>query len=142
MQDHTTQTQTAHAQQLPSTTSHPQGQQLPQRGGRLYTNVALTAIAGLLAIQVLAPGAGSQLVPESPRAYGQVGTQMAAAVDEPQRQSVDGTLVSAGEQRKQMIAELRGISQRMERLESAVRGTLTTKVVELPAGFQKSDDKK
>ena len=109
-------------------------------GGRTYTNVALTAIALMLGVQVFAPGAAQTLVPQGASAFAQVAEVKADT--EPERPgSLDNTLISAGEQRKVMITELRNISQRLERLETAVKGTLTAKVIEMPASA-KSDDKR
>jgi len=109
-------------------------------GGRTYTNVGLTAIAAMLGIQVFAPGAAQMLVPQQASALAQV-TDVKAGDDSQRPAALDNTLISAGEQRKVMIAELRTISQRLERVEMAVKGTITAKVIEMPASA-KSDDKR
>lgn len=79
-----------------------------------YTQAVLTVIAGLLGVNVLSqPGA---LAPAPAFA-----------------QSGDEGLVSAAEQRKVMIAELRSLSSRIERLEGAVARGVNVKVIDMPA---------
>lgn len=84
------------------------------RGQRRYTNAALTAIAVLLGVNALNQ---SGLSPVS-SAYAQQGE--------------DG-LVSAAEQRKVMISEIRQLSGRIERLESVISRGVNVKVLEMPA---------
>lgn len=83
--------------------------------GRTYTNVALTGIAVLLGVLALRPPVGSV-------AYGQPGVSAS---------SDDGKgLASAIEQRKQMIAELKNLSKRLEKVESVLAKGI--KVTEMP----------
>jgi hypothetical protein len=97
---------------------------------RTYTNVALTAIAGLLAVlvvdRVTPPTAAAQ--PSTVR--NQPGAVFAAA---PAGDDGDSAgLANALEQRKQMIGELRAISGRLDRIEGALRGGINVKVVDMP----------
>lgn len=50
--------------------------------------------------------------------------------------------ISAGEQRKTMIAELRAISSRLERVESALARGINVKVTSMPAGTRDDKDAK
>ena len=87
-----------------------------------YLNGILTVIAVLLALQLVdrqvgltAPSpASAQVQPEDPATSAQ-------------------SLVSASEQRKQMIAELRRIAGRIERIESKISAGLSVRVTEMPA---------
>ncbi len=90
-------------------------------GARTYTNAMLTVIAILLGVAVLDRAATDPVVA---RAHAQPGA--ATATD-------DSTgLVSAAEQRKIMIAELRQISNRLDKLDGAMSRVLNVKVVEMP----------
>ena len=109
-------------------------------GGRTYTNVALTAIAAMLGIQIFAPSAAQMLVPQLASAHAQV-AEVKGSDDAERPAALDNTLISASEQRKVMIAELRTISHRLERVEMAVKGTITARVIEMPASA-KSDEKR
>lgn len=82
--------------------------------GRTYTNVALTVIAVLLGVNVLKPPAGAEAM-----------AQPAA-----NSASDDKGMASAIEQRKQMIAELKNLSKRVEKIESIL--TKGIKVSEMP----------
>jgi hypothetical protein len=93
-----------------------EGQTMRRNG---YLNGVLTVIAVLLGLLVLdaRPGAGP-----------------AAARAQSEDQPGEGAgLISAGEQRKQMIAELRRISARLERLDARLNAVLNVKVTEMPA---------
>lgn len=95
---------------------------------RTYTNVALTAIAGLLAVicvDRVTPAAASAQ-PGSVRNY-----SGAAGPDDPVGDT-GGGLSNALEQRKQIIAELRGITGRLDRIEGALRGGINVKVTDMP----------
>lgn len=96
----------------------------PAPASRTYTNVILTVIAGLLAGMVLARPDGTV-----PAANAQGTVQPEAT--EPPSEDVAGR-ISAAEQRKVMIAELRNISARLERLESAMSRVVNVKVVDMP----------
>lgn len=90
---------------------------------RTYTNIVLTAIACLLVALVI--GSRGPLLTRD--AVAQVGGSL-----EPVRMDDQG-LISAAEQRKMMIAELKTIASRMERIESHMAKGLTVKVSEMPA---------
>lgn len=92
---------------------------------RTYTNVVLTVIAGLLALMVLAR-------PDAP-AVSTASAQNAAQPEmaDPPGEDAAGR-ISAAEQRKVMIAELRNIGARLERLESSLSRVVNVKVVDMP----------
>jgi len=92
------------------------------RPNRSYTNVILTVIAGLLGVIAFERGAD----PVTPVALAQV-----AGDDEPSREDPTGR-ISAAEQRKIMISELKNLGARIERLESMIAKGLTVKVTEMP----------
>jgi hypothetical protein len=90
-----------------------------------YTNGVLTVIAGLLALNLFfSPGNTPEVLP--------------AARAQPVTEPVDeGTgLVSASEQRKVIIAELRRLGSKMDRLEAKLNSGLNVKVTEMPAAKQ------
>jgi hypothetical protein len=83
-----------------------------------YQNAALTAIAALLGLN-LVNGGGI--------------TAPSAASAQPENEGMGG-LISAGEQRKVIIAELRGIGGRLDRIESKLAaGGVSVKVTDMPA---------
>jgi len=86
---------------------------------RLCTNVALTVIAGFLAINTLGVREGSWL------------SQAQAQASVPPDDDESGR-ISAAEQRKQIINELRALSVRLERLETQLNRGLSVKVTEMP----------
>lgn len=92
-------------------------------GRTAYLNVVLTVIAVLLGLLVL-DGRAGRTGPADARAQG-------AQPDDPAATSQ--SLVSASEQRKQMIAELRRIASRVERVESKLASGISVKVTEMPA---------
>ena len=96
----------------------------PGRQPRLYGNVVLTAIAALLGVIAFDPlrsGAGPSL---SAPAQAQ-----SARIDEPDE---GAGRISAAEQRKVMIAELRTLSSRLERVEAVLQKGLNVRVTEMP----------
>lgn len=93
-----------------------------------YTNGVLTVIAGLLALNLVSGGADAPGV--LPEAQAQPG---AGPTD-----SGSG-LISASEQRKVMIAELRRLTSKMDRLEAKLNSGLSVKVTEMPAVKQAED---
>lgn len=95
---------------------------------RLYTNAVLTVIAGVLVLNWLATP--SDLLG---KAHAQPADDMELATDDPSGR------ISAAEQRKQMIQELRGLSARMERIESALTRGINVKVTDMPAMKQAAD---
>ncbi len=92
----------------------------PNRPNRSYTNVMLTVIAGLLG--VIAFDRAS--VDLTSRANAQ-------PVEDVQPEDPTGR-VSAAEQRKVMITELRNISVRLDRVEAALSRGISVKVVDMP----------
>lgn len=103
--------------------------------GRLgYQNAVLTAIAVLLGVGLIERGAGT----------GSSLTEPAGAMaQEPQ----DGGLTNKLEQNKQIIAELRAINGRLERIEAKLAGRVDVRVTDMPPikmapeGRQKNDPK-
>jgi hypothetical protein len=88
---------------------------------RSYANAALTVIAlflGVIAVDRVtasAPVAGAQ-----------------QRAGQPSSEPTEGGMISAQEQRKQMIAELRGMSQRLDRIEGTLSKGISVKVTEMP----------
>jgi hypothetical protein len=80
-----------------------------------YQNAVLTAIAVLLALGLVDRQSGGRML------------EPAAASAQP-----EGGLSNALEQRKQMIAELRAMSGRLERIESKISGGLDVRVKDMP----------
>lgn len=97
-----------------------------QSGGVDATKVLLTAIALMLGVLVMDRIDG--------RGVEGRGTPAMASSEQPES---TGTLISAGEQRKQMIAELRVISQRMDALDRRLSKPLPVKVLEMPTQKEK-----
>jgi hypothetical protein len=97
-------------------TSNNNGQGNTQDRQRRYTNAVLTVVACLLGVNVLSQSGMSP-----------VSTALA-------QQSGGGEegLVSAAEQRKVIIGELRQMSARLERMESAMSKGLNVKVIDMP----------
>ena len=93
-----------------------------------YTNAALTVIAVMLTLLVGERFASKSVVG---------GTAEAAPADE-----ATAGLVSAGEQRKQMIAELRSMNARIDKLTSSIKNPMPVKVTEMPPGFAMPRDQK
>ena len=84
-----------------------------------YQNIILSCIAGLLALGMVERHAGSGDV---------LGTSALAQSGQPDA----GGIISAAEQRKQIIAELRTMNSRLERIESKLNSGLSVKVTEMP----------
>jgi hypothetical protein len=95
--------------------------QRPSRSRGGYTNVVLTLIAGLLALHIA--GGGDRAAVGGPL---DVGSAMAQADGEAQ-------MPNAFAQRKEIIAELRQMNGRLERLESRMAQGLSVKVTDMPA---------
>jgi hypothetical protein len=89
--------------------------------GRLYTNTLLTLMAGFVLAMMLDRGQGSLMSV----ADAQHASQPAAGGD-------DNGLVSAAEQRKVMIAELRSLNSRMEHMEAVLAKPMSVKVIDMP----------
>lgn len=96
---------------------------------RTYTNVALTVIAGLLAVIVV-----DRVTPSAASAQPATVRNVPGAVTVVDQAPVEtsGGLANAIEQRKQMITELHSISQRLDRIESVMRTGLSVKVTDMP----------
>lgn len=84
-----------------------------------YQNAALTAIAVLLAVGLMDRRPGGEF------------TSLPAA--HAQSQPDQGGMTNALEQRKIMIAELRSISARLDRIESKLSAGINVKVTSMPA---------
>jgi hypothetical protein len=124
----------------PTMNTNPAASNTPTRSQRMFTNTILTLIAALLLAMMLDHGQGS-LIP------------LADAQHQTQPRSSGGGddgeegRVSAAEQRKVMIAELRNLSARMEHMEAVLSKPLTVKVTEMPPvqisdKGEKKDDRK
>jgi hypothetical protein len=83
-----------------------------------YQNAVLTAIATLLGLGLL-ERAGTTSLTTPPAAMAQ-------------EQPESGGLTNALEQRKQIIAELRAMNGRLERIEGRLAGRLEVKVTDMP----------
>jgi hypothetical protein len=86
--------------------------------GRGYQNAVLTVIAALLAVNVVDRQWGV-LAPSAAEAQ-------VAGSQEP------GGMSNALEQRKQMIAELRQLTSRLERLDARLTSGISVKVTDMP----------
>ncbi|HYF13499.1 MAG TPA: hypothetical protein VD971_00350 [Phycisphaerales bacterium] len=95
---------------------------------RAFTNGVLTTIAGLLAFNVYTQSSRSGGVTGEAFAQGSVGV-----VGEAQPSDDAKGLVSAADQRKSMINELRELNARLERMESVMERGLNVKVTSMPA---------
>ena len=84
-----------------------------------YQNIILSCIAGLLALGMVERHAGSGDV---------LGTSALAQSGQPDA----GGIISTAEQRKQIIAELRTMNSRLERIESKLNSGLSVKVTDMP----------
>ncbi len=106
--------------------------------GRTYTNLALTVIAGLLAINTFdhARGgfAGEALAQPTTVRNVPAGASPSGAVAPTNDEDASGR-TNPTDQRKQMITELRSIGSRLDRVEAVLRSGLSVKVTELPPGF-------
>jgi hypothetical protein len=92
-----------------------------------YQNAVLSAIAVLLALGLIDRRSGGELA-SLPAAHAQ--------------QPDQGGMMNALEQRKVMIAELRNISSRLERLEAKLNAGLNVKVTSMPAAPNAANDAK
>ena len=89
--------------------------QSAQPGQRRYTNAILTVVACLLGVNAL----------------NQAGVSFVSTAQAQLSGGEEG-MVSAAEQRKVMIAELRQMSSRLERMESTMAKGLSVKVIDMP----------
>lgn len=106
--------------------------------GRTYTNLALTVIAGLLAINVLdraRPSSMESLALAQPTTVRNVPGATPSSQVTPVNEDDTNGRTNAAEQRKQIINELRALGTRMDRMEGVMRSGLSVKVTELPPGF-------
>lgn len=106
--------------------------------GRTYTNLALTVIAGLLAINVLdraRPAAIESVALAQPTTVRNVPGATPSSVVPPFNEDDASGRINPTEQRKQIITELRALGTRLDRLEGVMRSGLSVKVTELPANF-------
>lgn len=100
----------------------------PSKRG-MYLNMALTANALLLGL----------LVVGGPRAGESSPLESAANAAQPADER--SGLVSAAEQRKEMISELKNLSARVASMEKAIKGPIAVKVVEMPKDTSKDNAK-
>jgi len=86
---------------------------------RTFTSVAITATACVLALTMVSEGDENANV------------EAVAAAQQPSDDGEQGR-ISAAEQRKQIIAELKAVQTRMERLESLIAKGISVRVTEMP----------
>lgn len=86
-----------------------------------YRNGVLTLIALLLGVMVLGQGAGPS----------EAGAQVAHAGGDPTRPE-GGGLISAAEQRKHILSEMRAMRAQMDAIQSTLSKGLSVKVTEMP----------
>ena len=91
-----------------------------------YTNGVLTVIAAALALNVAVN-------------LGSTGALTAAAEAQPQTGPLTG-LINPEEQRNVIIAELRRLGTRLERIEAKLNAGLSVKVTEMPAVKREQDN--
>lgn len=94
-----------------------------------YRNGVLTVIALLLGVMALGQGAGP-----SP-----AGAQVSHAGADPTRPE-GGGLISAAEQRKMILSEMRAMRKQMDSIQSALGKGLSVKVTEMPEIRLPKDD--
>ena len=87
---------------------------------RGYSNLMLTAIAALLALNLADRATGPDGSIASVASTAQAGPPQA------------GELVSAAQQRKMIISEIKSLSDRVDRLDKAIRAGINVKVTEMP----------
>lgn len=90
---------------------------------RGYSNLMLTVIAALLALNLV------------DRATSTEGGGSVASMAQPahaQSAQPGGELVSAAQQRKMMIAEIKSLGERIDRLDKTMRSGISVKVTEMP----------
>lgn len=103
--------------------------------GRTYTNMALTVIAGLLAINTF-DRARTGFVGEAQAQPTTVRNAPGASAATPGFSEDESSgRINPAEQRKQIVTELRSIGTRLDRVEAVLRTGLSVKVTELPPGF-------
>ncbi|MDX2146948.1 MAG: hypothetical protein SFZ23_05450 [Planctomycetota bacterium] len=105
-----------------------------QRSALHVLLVVNTLLVGALVTERLASSRGVTMLESTALA----GPAEAKAVT-PRAEEPAGGLVSAAEQRKQILNELQALSRRVERLENAIKGTLQVKVIEMPASSKRSE---
>lgn len=100
-----------------------------------YLNGVLTAIAALLALNLISrlDGGPSASLAQTSSVSGSVsGTGRAGPPAPVDDESTPSARISAAEQRKAMIQELREVAQRLDRIESAMKSGLSVRVTEMP----------
>lgn len=108
----------------------------PRISGRAYTNGVLTVVAAILAGHMMSPafgdggvvgvgGGGGGGAPAPARSGGSMPVNGS-------NESDMGDRISAAEQRKMMIAELRNISARMDRIEAKLSEGINVRVTDMP----------
>jgi hypothetical protein len=102
-----------------------------RRSPNWYTNVALTAIAVLLGLHLI-KGSGISLTDSAQAQDGQR-DKVTVVGGRPASDDSGAGLISAAEQRKAMISELRSINDRLERVESALARGINVNVKTMPA---------
>ncbi len=91
-----------------------------------YLNAVLTVIAVLMAITLLDRHVAPALWTGPSSAMAQPGSG--------EEGGTDGTgLISAGEQRKQMLAELRRMNMKLDKIETKINAGVSVKVTDMPA---------
>jgi hypothetical protein len=104
--------------------------QRTSRDGNVTNRILMTAIVALLGVLVL-----DRI--EQRAATGMGSVAHASTLTEEAQPEPAGALVSAAEQRKQMIVELRNLSGRIDAIDQKLRKPLQVKVLEMPAQKEK-----
>lgn len=94
----------------------------PIKPARTYSNTALTAIAVLLGVIAL----NLSGLPRS------AGAQVGVVGSRPAEQTSEGML-SAGEQRKMIQAELKSLNEKVDRLQALLEKGVNVRVLSMPA---------
>lgn len=107
-----------------------------RRSPHWYTNAALTAIAVLLGLHLL-QGSGVSMVDTAQAQEGQR-DKVTVVGGRPAGDDAGSGLISAAEQRKAIISELRSINDRLERVESALARGINVNVKTMPAAKEEA----
>lgn len=93
---------------------------------RTYTNGVLTAIAALLGVIVLQQA-------NTPGVQGTALAQVGVVGEKTSSEETATGLISAAEQRKAIIAELKNVNDRLSAIEGALAKGISVKVTSMPA---------
>lgn len=100
-----------------------------------YLNIAVSVLTGVLAMNVL--GSREPVGISTAQANAPASAPPADAGDD----SVNGR-ISAAEQRKQIIAELKTLNQKFDRVDSMLKSGISVKVTDMPASKEAKSESK